>query len=385
MVAGHLQEKKGFYYIVLTYKDEQNNPKSKWISTKLPVKGNKKKAEAMLLEARKTFEPNPIVTEADMLFSDYMLGWLEMVRSNIEVTTYASYSNNVKGKIVPYFSERKIKLKDLQPKHIQEFYTDCMREYGICANTVIRYHANLRKALQYAVKTDLLVKNPADQVDRPKVNKFVGSFYDKDEINRLLAVVRGTKIELAVLLASFYGLRRSEILGLKWNAIDFESKTITIQHIVTQVSVDGTLLLVQKDRTKNKASRRTLPLVPQIEQFLLRLQREQKTHRVVCKSCYNNEYLGYLYVNEMGDLIKPDYVSENFKLTLQKHGLRHIRFHDLRHSCASLLLANGVSMKSIQEWLGHSDFGTTANIYAHLYYSQKLSSASALSNIIEFR
>lgn len=385
MVAGHLQEKKGFYYIVLTYKDEQNNPKSKWISTKLPVKGNKKKAEAMLLEARKTFEPNPIVTEADMLFSDYMLGWLEMVRSNIEVTTYASYSNNVKGKIVPYFSERKIKLKDLQPKHIQEFYTDCMREYGICANTVIRYHANLRKALQYAVKTDLLVKNPADQVDRPKVNKFVGSFYDKDEINRLLAVVRGTKIELAVLLASFYGLRRSEILGLKWNAIDFESKTITIQHIVTQVSVDGTLLLVQKDRTKNKASRRTLPLVPQIEQFLLRLQREQKTHRVVCKSCYNNEYLGYLYVNEMGDLIKPDYVSENFKLTLQKHGLRHIRFHDLRHSCASLLLANGVSMKSIQEWLGHSDFGTTANIYAHLDYSQKLSSASALSNIIEFR
>ncbi|HWP51041.1 MAG TPA: site-specific integrase, partial [Clostridia bacterium] len=380
-----LQEKKGFYYIVLTYKDEQNNPKSKWISTKLPVKGNKKKAEAMLLEARKTFEPNPIVTEADILFSDYMLGWLEMVRSNIEVTTYASYSNNVKGKIVPYFSERKIKLKDLQPKHIQEFYTDCMREYGICANTVIRYHANLRKALQYAVKTDLLVKNPADQVDRPKVNKFVGSFYDKDEINRLLAVVRGTKIELAVLLASFYGLRRSEILGLKWNAIDFESKTITIQHIVTQVSVDGTLLLVQKDRTKNKASRRTLPLVPQIEQFLLRLQREQKTHRAVCKSCYTNEYLDYLYVNEMGDLIKPDYVSENFKLTLQKHGLRHIRFHDLRHSCASLLLANGVSMKSIQEWLGHSDFGTTANIYAHLDYSQKLSSASTMSDIIEFR
>ena len=385
MVAGHLQEKKGFYYIVLTYKDEQNKPKSKWIATKLPVKGNKKKAEAMLLEARKTFEPNPIVTEADMLFSDYMLGWLEMVRGNIEVTTYASYSNNVKGKIVPYFGERKIKLKDLQPKHIQEFYTDCMREYGICANTVIRYHANLRKALQYAVKTDLLVKNPADQVDRPKVNKFVGSFYDKDEINRLLAVVRGTKIELAVLLASFYGLRRSEILGLKWNAIDFESKTITIQHIVTQVSVDGTLLLVQKDRTKNKASRRTLPLVPQIEQFLLRLQREQKTHRAVCKSCYNNEYLGYLYVDEMGNLIKPDYISENFKLTLQKHELRHIRFHDLRHSCASLLLANGVSMKSIQEWLGHSDFGTTANIYAHLDYSQKLSSASTMSNIIEFR
>ncbi len=385
MVAGHLQEKKGFYYIVLTYKDEQDKAKSKWISTKLPVKGNKKKAEAMLLEARKTFEPAPAVTEADILFSDYMLGWLEMVRSNIEITTYASYSNSVKGKIVPYFSKKKIKLKDLQPKHIQEFYTVCMKEYGVCANTVIRYHANLRKALQYAVKTDLLVKNPADQVDRPKVNKFVGSFYDKDEINRLLAVVHGTKIELAVMLASFYGLRRSEIMGLKWEAIDFVNKTITIRHTVTQVTVDGVNQIVQKDRTKNKASRRTLPLVPQFEQFLLRLQKEQKTHRAVCKSCYNREYLAYLYVDEMGNMVKPNYISDNFKLTLQKHGLREIRFHDLRHSCASLLLANGVNMKAIQDWLGHSDFGTTANIYAHLDYSQKLSSASTMSDIIEFR
>jgi integrase len=385
LVAGHLQEKKGFYYIVLTYKDEQDKAKSKWISTKLPVKGNKKKAEAMLLEARKTFEPAPAVTEADILFSDYMLGWLEMVRSNIEITTYASYSNSVKGKIVPYFSKKKIKLKDLQPKHIQEFYTVCMKEYGVCANTVIRYHANLRKALQYAVKTDLLVKNPADQVDRPKVNKFVGSFYDKDEINRLLAVVHGTKIELAVMLASFYGLRRSEIMGLKWEAIDFVNKTITIRHTVTQVTVDGVNQIVQKDRTKNKASRRTLPLVPQFEQFLLRLQKEQKTHRAVCKSCYNREYLAYLYVDEMGNMVKPNYISDNFKLTLQKHGLREIRFHDLRHSCASLLLANGVNMKAIQDWLGHSDFGTTANIYAHLDYSQKLSSASTMSDIIEFR
>ncbi len=385
MVAGHLQEKKGFYYIVLTYKDEQNKAKAKWISTKLPVKGNKKKAEAMLLEARKAFNPVSTVTESDMLFSDYMLGWLEMVRNNIEVTTYAAYANIVKGKIAPYFGKMKIKLKDLQPKHIQEFYSACMKEQGVCANTVIRYHANLRKALQYAVKTDLIVKNPADQVDRPKVNKFVGSFYDKDEINHLLSVVHGTKIELAVMLASFYGLRRSEIMGLKWDAIDFENKTITIRHTVTQATVNGVYQIVQKDRTKNQASRRTLPLVPQFEQFLLRMQMEQKTHRAVCKSCYNRQYLSYLCVDEMGNLIKPNYISDNFKLTLQKHGLRKIRFHDLRHSCASLLLANGVNMKAIQDWLGHSDFSTTANIYAHLDYSQKLSLASAMSDIIEFQ
>lgn len=382
MVAGHLQEKKGLYYIVLTYKDEQNKPKSKWISTKLPVKGNKKKAEAMLLEARKEFEPVQQVTESDVLFSDYMLGWLEMVKNNIEVTTYASYSQNIKGKIVPYFSKKKIKLKDLQPKHIQEFYTICMTEYGVCANTVIRYHANIRKALKYAVKTDLIVKNPADNVDRPKVHKFVGSFYDKEEINHLLSVVRGTKIEIAVMLASFYGLRRSEVVGLKWDAIDFDSKTISIMRTVTQVTIDGVNSIVEKERTKNKASRRTLPLVPQIEAFLLRLKKEQEKHRAVCKSCYNTKYLGYICVDEMGNLFKPNYISQNFQLTLKNNGLRKIRFHDLRHSCASLLLANGVGMKAIQEWLGHSDFGTTANIYAHLDFSQKISSASTMSSII---
>ena len=100
----------------------------------------------------------------------------------------------------------------------------------------------------------------------------------------------------------------------------------------------------------------------------------------VCGRCYNRNYLDYICVDEMGTLLSPNYVSSAFSKLLEKHGLRHIRFHDLRHSCASLLLANGVPMKQIQEWLGHSDFSTTANIYAHLDYSSKLSSAEAMVN-----
>ena len=111
---------------------------------------------------------------------------------------------------------------------------------------------------------------------------------------------------------------------------------------------------------------RTLPLVPFMRERLLALKEEQQENRRLCGRSYIKEYLEYVCVNEIGDLIKPHYVTESFPKLLKAKGMRQIRYHDLRHSCASLLLANGVPMKQIQEWLGHSDFSTTANIYAHL-------------------
>jgi len=381
MVAGHLQEKKGYYHIVLSYKDESGKHKTKWTSTGLPVKGNKKKAEFLLLEARTSFVPPKIATDEEVTFTDYMESWLEMVRPNIELTTYASYAINIKAVICPYFSDRKLLLQDIQPKHIQDFYSHCMTVRGVSANSVIHYHANIRKALKYAVDTDLLLANPADKVQRPRVPKFVGKFYDIDEVNELFGFVRGTRIELPVLLAAFYGLRRSEILGLKWDAIDFKSNTITIRHTVTAAVIDGKQTFVVKDRTKNKSSYRSLPLVAEFHEILSNLYAQQAENRELCKSCYNKEYLGYICVDEMGNRIKPDYITNRFTLTLKNNNLRRIRFHDLRHTAASLLLAAGISMKEIQEWLGHSDFGTTANIYGHLDVNSKLRSADAMRAI----
>lgn len=245
-------------------------------------------------------------------------------------------------------------------------------------NTVIHYHANIHKALKYAVKIDLIPSNPADKVERPKKDDFKGSYYTAEEIHALTEAAYGTKLEIPVLLASFYGLRRSEVLGLKWDAIDFEANTMEVKRIVTQASIDGKKVLVQADRAKTKSSLRTLPLVPPIRDRLLELKGQQETYRRLCRSSYNPDYLGYLCVDEIGNILRPNYVSEQFPKLLEKNGLRPIRFHDLRHSCASLLLANGVPMKQIQEWLGHSDFSTTANIYAHLDYASKLSSAQAM-------
>lgn len=398
MVAGHLQEKKGLFYIVLNYKDEEGKRKSKWLATGLPVKGNKKKAESLLMDARRNFELKPNeeaekvqekqITEENtdvdqVLFADYMLDWLETVKHRIELITYISYVNAVKGRIVPYFREKGTTLQELKPHHIQDFYSYALNEWKVSANTVIHYHANIRSALQQAFITDRIPSNPADKIIRPKKEAFVGSSYSASEVNQLLEIVKGTKIELAVILGAFYGLRRSEVVGLKWSAIDLVNKTITIKHTVTSGSLDGKLITIEKDRTKNKASLRTLPLVDAFYDLLVQMKEQQEINQQLFKGSYCKDYIGYIYVDALGDRIKPNYITQHFALVLKKNGMRHIRFHDLRHSCASLLLANGVSMKEVQEWLGHSDYSTTANIYSHLEYSSKVSSANTMNEVIK--
>ncbi len=486
MVAGHLREQNGYFQMILSWKGKDGKRKSKSISTGLPVKGNKKRAEAILLKTRKEFNPanimedadmlfsaylpkwlkdsassmgpgyyadvsydvkvsiipyfqknpiallkltahdleayyrferqqneataqdllqyheainaaleyavelgwikanpadqvNPCVDDAPILFTDFILEWLEMMKSRVEETTYASYSASIKASIIPYFKDKKYTLQDLEkhPKYIQDYYQSELNA-GRTANTVIHRHANIRKCLQYAFQIGLIKSNPADRIERPRKVKYTATIYNQQELDVLFRTVKGDPLELGVILAAFYGLRRSEVVGLKWDAIDFEKKTISIKHTVTQVNLDGKNVVVQKDRTKTKSSYRTLPLVPPFEDLLHRLLQEQKINQRVCGNAYCQDYLEYIYVNSIGELVKPNFLTQHFDIFLKNNGLKKIRFHDLRHSCASLLYANGVSLKEIQEWLGHSDIGTTSNIYTHLDYSSKVSSANAI-------
>ena len=353
MVAGRLQEKNGFYYIVLSYTDSAGKRRQPWIGTGLPVKGNKKRAEKMLAETRKDFTiPKGQVSELspDMAFSDYMRYWLKMMRTAVTETTYSSYCFNVEKHIIPYFEPLGVTLAGLQPRQIQSI--------------------------------DLIASNPVDKVDRPKPQAFMASYYSAEEMEKLFEVAQGHKLELIIQLAAFYGLRRAEVMGLRWEAIDFEAKTLTIRHIVTSTRIDGKKILVEADRAKTKSSLRTLPLVDPIAERLKAVKAQQEYNQKICGNCYNQEYLGYVFVDAMGNLIQPDSVTTGFPQLLKENGLRRIRFHDLRHSCASLLLKEGVPMKQIQEWLGHSDISTTANIYAHLDSQSKNLSARTMANTL---
>ena len=384
MVAGHLQEKNGMFYVVLNYRDENGKRKTPWISTNLPVKGNKKRAENFMMDVRRNFVPPNVqrieereaMQKGDILFTDFLLKWLRVAKSTVKLTTYASYEMMATRIIIPYFETLNIKLKELTTEDIQEFYSAQLER--VSANTVIHYHAVIHRALKYAVKIKTIQSNPAVNVERPRKEKFIGSFYDKKEINTLFDIIQGHPLEVAIKLAAFYGLRREEIIGLKWTAIDFENNTLTIQHTVTECNLDGKHIEVASDTAKTDSSLRTMPLVTNFREMLLVKKEKQEHYRKLCGRSYCKEYLDYIFVNEMGERWKPRYLSDGFKRILEQNGLRRIRFHDLRHTCASLLLANNVPMKKIQEWLGHSDFSTTANIYAHLDYQSKISSAEAM-------
>ena len=176
LVAGHLKERKGRYYVVVSYTDTTGKRISQEFSTGLPVKGNKKKADDILQRIRRE-ESEKLYTQRRMQsggetidtttrFTQFLSDWLEMMRASVESTTFSSYSMTIRNKVIPYFDKRfpKLKLIDVTPKHIQDYYTYELNVCGVSANTVIHRHANIRKALDYAYKTGMIESNPADRV-----------------------------------------------------------------------------------------------------------------------------------------------------------------------------------------------------------------------------
>ena len=387
-VTASLQIKRNIYQVVLSYKDINGERKQKWISTGISAKGNKRLANAKLEEIKKNYKkyiPSLLTSNendaSNEYFETYMQNWLESYKHNIEENTYDSYCTVV-NKITNYFSGKNIKLKDLKPKHIQDFYNSLYKK-GLSPNTVLHYHANIRKALDIAMKLEIIPNNPADRIERPKKSQFIGDFYSIDELEKLFSACRNDPIEIVVLIASFYGLRRSEVLGLKWSSIDFEKNIITIKHKVIQRNAKKNRSMVLKDKTKNKASYRSLPLLPTIATALKKHKNQINKNKLICGNTYHKEFEDYICVDFKGKLFRPEYITDHFQIILKNNGLRHIRFHDLRHSCASLLLSKGVPMKAIQEWLGHSTYSTTANFYAHLEDNYKSFSADVLSSSLK--
>lgn len=389
-VAGHLEEKRGIYQMALSWTDCNGKRSRKSVSTGLPVKGNKKRAETMLQKTRQEYEEMLMQAQQEkeeqsknqdedpkILFADFMEQWLDVIRPDIKLTTYGGYCMNVKTVIAPYFREKGIYLQDLTASDINDFYAEQLKR--VKATSVHKYHANISKALKYAVEKDFIPYSIMDKVKRPKKERFVGKFLKQSEVVALFEAVKGHKLELGVILGAFYGLRRGEIVGLKWEAIDFEANTITIEHTVTMATINGKRIVVAADTTKSKSSYRTLPLVPTFRAKLLAIWEEQQYYKKLCGKSYNKAEGVYIYVDQLGNRIKPDYLTREFPDFMVEHGFRKMRFHDLRHSCASLLLACGVPLKQIQEWLGHSDFAITANTYAHLEFNSKLASANAMT------
>ena len=205
-----------------------------------------------------------------------------------------------------------------------------------------------------------------DKVDRPKEAKYTAVYFTQEEATQLLELVQDDLLYIPVLLGVYYGLRRSEAVGLQWSSVDFETNQIRIDHKAYVLSQKGKVQVIISDEMKTDTSRRTLPLIPQVREALLEHKAKQEEYRKTFRGQYNKAWSNCVCVTPTGDIISPEYVTEGFAKLIKKHNLKKVTYHGLRHSCASMLVANGVPMKQIQLWLGHSNYSTTADIYSHL-------------------
>lgn len=289
------------------------------------------------------------------------------------------YESNIKNIISPYFRDRDIKLCELTTINLQDFY-DYQYSLGKSARTILHYHNNIHGALEKAKKTKLISINISDDCILQRPTQYIPDVYSSKELGVFLEKIKDSDIEIPSMLIAFYGLRRSEAIGLKWHRVDFENNKITIAHTVTTTSINGKRIIEKKDIAKNRSSYRTFPLIPIVKEFLLRVLAKQEEDKRIFKNSYKNEE-NYVCVNMEGNLINPDSLTKIFPKFLEDNGLRKIRIHDLRHSIGSLLVNNGRNLQEIQEWLGHSNIQTT-QIYSHLDSSSKSRSANTISNVL---
>ena len=376
-MTGSLTVKGGKYYAVLNIY-ENGKRKPKWINSGLPEKGNKRKAEAFLREKIAEYERMEGIVQTDILFADYIRHWLTHIARKVDEVTMQGYKTLADGHILPYFEQKKVPVRSLDHTMIQRYMDEKYQNgrldgKGGLSPRSLRLHKNIiSQALDLAVQSKLIPANPCQFVELPQNVRYESTFYNAKQLQDLFKAFQGDELLPLVKITALYGLRRSELLGLQWDSIDFERKTMTIRHTVSKVTE-----VVAKDKTKNASSRRSFPLTPEAEAIFRRAKELEQQNR----AAFGREYQenSYIFKWPDGHPYSPDYISHHFAKVLKKQGLPHIRFHELRHSCASMLLDMGFTLKDVQEWLGHSDIKMTANIYAHLDTARKNTIADSLA------
>lgn len=387
--AASVQSKKERLYAVIQVKKD-GTTKPVWRALGLPEGANKTKVNKAFREVVAQYEQEyweNLEREgrppSDIPVYRYLVEFLKRVEPELQKNTIVSYRSMTNGKIRRYFQRRpQLTVGNLKPQDIQDFYQSLFAD-GVVANTVIHYHALLRRAFQQAFKEERIDANPFDRVGRPKKNKFHGENYTQEELLTLLHLARGDVIYPAILLAGAMGLRRSEALGVRWSRIDWEKRTVLLDTKIVEYLENGRKQVEAVEEMKNKSSRRTLPLPDPVVEMLQVQKEQQGVYRKLFQGSYCTQYLDFVCVNQLGELLRPSYVTDHFRELLEKYGLRHIRFHDLRHTFASLLINQDVPLINVSNFLGHSDLSTTANIYAHLDKASKQASAAVISDILQ--
>ncbi|MBI4491372.1 MAG: site-specific integrase [Chloroflexi bacterium] len=308
--------------------------------------------------------------------------WLkDSAKPSVRPKTFSSYAQLVRIHLGPALG--KILLAKLSPQDVQAFMNQ-KREAGLSPRTVQYLRAVLRRALGQALKWGLVARNVATLVDPPKSKRTEIQPLDATQATRFLEAVRGDRLEALYAVVLAVGLRQGEALGLRWQddegkrLVDLEAGTLTVRHALQRI--DGKLQLVEP---KTEKSRRTLAL-PAFAIDALRAHRvRQLEERLAAGSLWQEQ--GFVFTTSVGTPLDARNVVRYFQAHLARAGLPHKRFHDLRHSCASLLLAQGEQLRDIMELLGHSQISLTADLYAHVLEASKRRTAARMDALLGTR
>ena len=411
-----LQEKDNVYQCVIRYQ-KNGRWEQLWASTGLKVeKGNlrnakksaeeianvfreevaqnndkRKKQNVNIIDFQSIVELNTTnyntnkTTKADWDFYEYMEFWLyKVIRKSVEQDTFNGYERNVTKRLKDYFTmdEHRKKVKEITADDLENFY-DYLRDNNLKNASVDHYNDNISSAFKYLLRKKEIRYNPTDLIEPISQEIVEVNTYNKAEIMTLFEILKGDSIELATYIDAYYGLRRSEIIGLREQVFDFEDNNFIINHVAIQN--DGKKnkeKIYFKDKTKSKKGYRSFPLLPEIKKMIIeKLERIEECKKIFGDT-YNHKYDGYIFVHDNGDIMQPNYFTKRFSKIIERNNLKKITPHGLRHSIATLLHLQGVDIRDLQDWLGHQNISST-NRYTRSDYKKQVATANVVAQIFE--
>ena len=348
------------------------------------VVGTKKQAETVMRKMMDELENHTYIEDNNITVAAWVKQWFKDYLKDLSPTTLNGYLYQIENYILNHNIGR-IRLQDLTTSDVQRWINSIYEESPLShkpmsAKTVKNIYHNLCAAIDRAVVLEMVKKNVCKNVILPKVKKYTAEVYDENEVQELLKVIKGTDMELPLMIAVNLGLRRGELLGLKWKHIDFENGLVSIEDNLVEVEKEVSADRIVTKAPKSLSGQRVISISSALNAYL----KEAHTKYLKQKLKMGVDYYdgGYVVCKENGKPYKPNSFSTKFRELLKKNNLKHIRLHDLRHTNATLMLTQGISAKVAQVRLGHSDYGTTMNTYSHVLKPMEKDAAEKIENVI---
>jgi len=375
-MRGHIVKRsKDSYSIKISVGKDANSGKYKyqWVS----VKGTKKEAEKRLSEMLNQLDNGTFMKPGKTTLGEYLERWLrDYVKPNLSPRGFERYQGIIIKHLIPDFGS--ITLTQLRPEHLQRHYTAKMNE-GLSAGTILYHHAVIHKALETAVKLGVVSRNVADSVDVPRSRHSEMQTWDEDDISHFLKAAKDSSYYALFYTALFTGMRRSELLALRWQDIDPVFSQVYINRSLHRLK-DGSYIFTEP---KSAKSRRTIALSPSAILTLREHREKQEAIRATLEIPLKADDLAFSTLE--GKPLRPDTVSRAFSMLAIRAGVKVIRLHDARHTHASLMLKQGIHPKVVQERLGHASIQMTLDTYSHVAPGLQQAAAESFDRLLNGR